>query len=116
MSKNIQVIDGAANCTFTIFSCSEEDFNLIFPNPNQDLQFNSELDETKKVFDALNRLWTNPVIKTEVKGIHGTLFYNKDSIKEYFPKSRVYRDINRQYINEFERQLLDNESVLSEEN
>jgi hypothetical protein len=36
--KNIQVIDGADNCHYPIYSIEEEYFNLIFPN-NQDIEF-----------------------------------------------------------------------------
>jgi hypothetical protein len=36
--KNIQVIDGADNCHYAIYSIEEEYFNLIFPN-DQDIEF-----------------------------------------------------------------------------
>ncbi|MEG7978457.1 MAG: hypothetical protein NY202_00600 [Mollicutes bacterium UO1] len=36
--KNIQVIDGADNCHYPIYSIEEEYFNLIFPN-GQDIEF-----------------------------------------------------------------------------
>jgi|GEM_PF-2911166 len=32
--KNIQVIDGAQNCTFSIFQATREEFSLLFPGPN----------------------------------------------------------------------------------
>lgn len=37
-TKNIQVIDGADNCHYPIYSIEEEYFNLIFPN-GQDIEF-----------------------------------------------------------------------------
>jgi len=37
-TKNIQVIDGAINCHYPIYSIEEEYFNLIFPN-GQDIEF-----------------------------------------------------------------------------
>lgn len=30
--KNIQVIDGAANCTYDIFAATDEQFEMIFAN------------------------------------------------------------------------------------
>jgi hypothetical protein len=41
IKKNIQVIDGADNTLYLIFSISEEDFKLIFPN-DQDIEFADE--------------------------------------------------------------------------
>ena len=35
--KNIQIIDGADNCTFSIFQATDEEFSLIFPEPLQDI-------------------------------------------------------------------------------
>jgi hypothetical protein len=37
-TKNIQVIDGADNCHYPIYSIEEEYFALIFPN-GQDIEF-----------------------------------------------------------------------------
>ena len=33
--KNIQVIDGALNCTFSIFQAADEEFALLFPEARQ---------------------------------------------------------------------------------
>ena len=89
--KNIQVIDGAENCTYDIFEISEDDFKLIFPNPGQDIEFNTDLfarlseDET---IDISKRLWVKPVEKSNVQGIHGTIFYELDHKKKYYPTKR----------------------------
>ena len=40
--KNIQVIDGAVNCVYDIFSATDEEFALIFPN-GQDIAFIDEV-------------------------------------------------------------------------
>jgi hypothetical protein len=37
--KNIQIIDGAANCTFSIFQATEAEFSLLFPAAGQDIQY-----------------------------------------------------------------------------
>jgi hypothetical protein len=36
LTKHIQVIDPALNCTYDIFAASEEDFALLFPDDGQD--------------------------------------------------------------------------------
>ena len=37
--KNIQVINGALNCTFSVFQATDEEFALLFPEPRQDIQY-----------------------------------------------------------------------------
>ncbi len=34
--KNIQVIDGATNCVYDVFSSSEAEFRLLFPEGSED--------------------------------------------------------------------------------
>jgi hypothetical protein len=36
--KNIQIIDGAENATFSIFQATDEEFTLIFPRAGQNLE------------------------------------------------------------------------------
>ena len=48
-TKNIQVIDSAENCMYDIYEVSEVDFNIIFPAPNQDIEFAEELDGRKGI-------------------------------------------------------------------
>ncbi len=86
--KNIQVIDGAENCTYDIFEISEDDFKLIFPNPRQDIEFDTDLFARLSKDEAIEvnkRLWSKPVEKSQVKGIHGTIFYDLDYKKKYYP-------------------------------
>jgi hypothetical protein len=39
--KDIQIIDGALNATFSIFQATEEEFALIFPN-EQDIELSED--------------------------------------------------------------------------
>ena len=88
--KNIQVIDGADNCTYSIFSIDDEKFEMIFPN-GRDVEFIGDLEERlsleqmEKVFEGL---WERCVKKTEVTGIHGTLFYELEFKKKYYPTKK----------------------------
>jgi hypothetical protein len=52
--KNIQVVGGAINCAYDLYAATEEDFLLIFPASNQDIQ-----------------------------GIHGTLFYELPAKRQF---------------------------------
>lgn len=87
MTKNIQVIDGALNCTYDIWSTSDRDFALIFPD-GRDIEFSDDLSNrlgTRRAIAVLRRLWANPIDKKAVVGIHGTLFYRQSYKKDYYP-------------------------------
>ena len=78
-TKNIQVIDGAYNCRYSIYSINEEYFNKIFPNSQegQDIEFSSDfiLRVGKRLGEKiLKELWKNEVDRKLINGIHGTLF------------------------------------------
>ena len=75
--KNVQVIDGAENCTFPIFQFSEDQFALIFPRKGQDIAFAEELElqlSDEQLRLAFEGAWDRPIAKSEATGIHGTLF------------------------------------------
>tara|TARA_B110000008_G_scaffold279643_1_gene327670 strand:+ start:534 stop:836 length:303 start_codon:yes stop_codon:yes gene_type:complete len=81
--KNIQIIDGANNCEYAIYSIEEKCFNIIFPN-DTDVQFIEDIysEDLKMIFE---KLWGNQIRKKDVVGIHGTLFYGLISKKKYYP-------------------------------
>jgi hypothetical protein len=69
--KNIQIIDGALNYTFSVFQITDEEFALLFPEPGQDIQFVEDLADLpaqKEIALALNRIWERPIRKREVQG------------------------------------------------
>lgn len=86
--KNIQVIDGADNCVYDVFQVSDETFQLIFPEKNQNIEFSEDLFERlgdEYASRLLEPVWKSRLKKTEVQGIHGTLFYGLLDRKKYFP-------------------------------
>jgi hypothetical protein len=104
--KNIQVIDGANNATFNIFQATDKEFAYIFPGLGQDIEVVEEYvsrvgEEAAK--KTLSKLWGRPIYKHDVRGIHGTLYYDWKEKAEYLPKSR--REIDRDGVNESERAL-----------
>ena len=61
--KNIQVIDGAQNTTFSIFQATDDEFALLFPEPRQDLQYADHLlalPQQEAVTAALSRILGAP--------------------------------------------------------
>ena len=89
--KNIQVIDGARNCTFSIFQSTDEEFSLIFPDPAQDMEYAEDIEarpNSEEVFNALATVWERPVRKRDAHGIHGTLLYQLERYKEWYPEKR----------------------------
>jgi len=89
--KNIQVIDAAKNCTYDIFSATEEDFVAIFPASGQDVEFIEDFIERigeSAAEKICNRLWTARLDKKTAAGIHGTLFYGLESKRKFYPTKR----------------------------
>ena len=89
--KNIQVIDGARNCSYDIFSVAEDEFLTLFPEAGQDIEFIE--DAIERLGDEplglmMREVWKRPVKKPEVVGIHGTLFYELLSKKPYYPTKK----------------------------
>jgi hypothetical protein len=94
--KNIQIIDGADNATYSIFQSTEDEFSTIFPRPGQDIEVVEDYvsrvgeDEASK---TLTRLWERPIYKRDVEGIDGTLYYDYKEKAKYLPESR--REVDR---------------------
>ena len=88
--KNIQVIDGADNCTYDIFQISDKDFKFIFPG-DTDIEFIEDFCDRvgeDKATEILAKVWKKRVDKKAVNGIHGTLFYELDYKKKYYPTKK----------------------------
>lgn len=105
--KNIQVIDGALNCTFSIFQATEEEFALLFPEPRQDFQYADDLaflPRQEEVDAALGRIWERPIRKQDALGIHGTLFYQPERYKTYYRAKREDA-VNPSAVNQAQRRL-----------
>lgn len=89
--KNIQVIDGAANCTYSIYSVTDEEFVILFPNPGQDIEFIEDAIERvgdENLGSIMRPVWNRPVEKRDVRGIHGTIFYELYWKREYYPTKK----------------------------
>lgn len=85
--KNIQIIDGASNCVYDIFAATEEEFILVFPN-GTDIAFIDEVyaREDSEILDqAFSGIWLRRIQKSQANGIHGTLFYELEEKKIYYP-------------------------------
>jgi hypothetical protein len=105
--KNIQIIDGASNCTFSIFQATTEEFNLLFPGPGQDIQFSEGLEGLSNqdaVMSALGSLWERPIKKCDAMGIHGTIFYELERYREVYP-GKTEASVNPSAISYVQRQL-----------
>lgn len=103
--KNIQIIDGALNVTFSIFQATEEEFAAIFPN-GQDMELAEDLFERlgdEEASRMLAPLWNRPILKRDALGIHGTLFYNNNEHR-HIPRSKREVDWDSG-LNEAQRKL-----------
>ena len=105
--KNIQVIDGAQNCTFSIFQATDEEFSLVFPEPGQDMQYAEDLPNNEEIVRALSAVWERPIRKQDAQGIHGTLFYELGRYKQWYRKKREDA-VDPSAINAAQRKLFKN--------
>ena len=88
VKKNILVVDGAENCAYDIFAVSKEKFERIFPGEGQNIAF---IEDVKKhlgkaqASETFKGFWDHWLPKSEVRGIHGILFYELELKKQYYP-------------------------------
>lgn len=105
--KNIQVIDGATNATFSVFQATTEEFAAIFPG-GQDMELIEDLIERMGDDEAaclLAAIWERPILKREVQGIHGTLFYDNGPTRRGIPSSKREIDWDDDSITTSQRSL-----------
>lgn len=105
--RNILIIDGANNATFSVFQATEEEFCSIFPN-GQDMELVEDFIERvggAEAVEILNPIWERPVLKRDAMGIHGTLFYDNERRREHLPPSKREVDWDERAINQAQRQL-----------
>ncbi|MGT2514110.1 hypothetical protein ACVOMT_07520 [Sphingomonas panni] len=103
--KNIQVIDGALNATFSIFQATDEEFAAIFPG-GTDMELIEDLSRRLGQEEAgriLGPLWKRPILKRNAQGIHGTLFY--DNADREIPVTKREVDWDPSSINPAQRAL-----------
>lgn len=88
--KNVQVIDGAENCTYDIYAVPEDEFGEVFPN-DTDIEFIEDFVSRvgeERASEILTPMWARRVDKKKVSGIHGTLFYELKRKAVYYPTKK----------------------------
>lgn len=105
--KNIQVIDGAGNCTFSIFQVTEEEFAQIFPDDGQDIEFAEDFAARlgNHAAAVMTPIWDRPIKKRDAVGIYGTLYYQFEKRRKYFPSSKCEKDWDWSSINAAQRKM-----------
>ena len=105
--KNVQIIDGADNATFSIFQATDDEFEAIFPD-GRDIELAEDLFARlgeRAAREAVDPMWERPVLKRDAFGIHGTLYYGWSNRKEYIPTSKREVDFASSSINAAQRLL-----------
>jgi hypothetical protein len=93
--------------TFNLFQATDDEFAEFFPGSGQDIEVVE--DYVRRMGDdqagkPLSKLWPRPIYKHDVKGIHGTLYYDYKEKAKYLPESK--RELDREGgLNEAEREL-----------
>ncbi len=89
--KYIQVIDRADNCYYPVYSVPETEYLELFPN-GQDIEFNDELFDrlgSERANSILIPAWKNEIDdKSKIEGLHGTIFYQLEFKKSYYPTKK----------------------------
>ncbi|MGJ4947525.1 DUF4279 domain-containing protein [Bradyrhizobium sp. HKCCYLS20291] len=106
--RNIQIIDGADNATFSVFQATEDEFYQIFPPGDHDMEIAEDF--VQRVGEAhadfvLGAIWQRPILKRDVNGIHGTLYFNYQSRRQDLPSSKREVDLAESSINAAQRVL-----------
>ncbi|HQS98416.1 MAG: hypothetical protein B7Y31_01855 [Novosphingobium sp. 16-62-11] len=105
--KNILIVDGAMNATFSVFQATDEEFATLFPNGEEIDLVEDVIERTGQAVaeTIFARVWERPVLKSEAQGIHATLIYDDPSRRDYLPPSRREIDWDESSINEAQRRL-----------
>jgi hypothetical protein len=105
--KNIQIVDGALNATFSIFQATDEEFVGMFPG-GQDIELVEDLVERlgeDAAGSLLEPLWQRPILKRDALGIHGTLYFGHANRRAHIPASKREVDWDDSSINQAQRDL-----------
>ena len=103
--RNVQIIDGASNATYSVFQATDDEFAAIFPE-GRDMETIEDLHDRlgdEEASRVLERLWSRPVLKRNASGLHGTLFY--DNAHRQLPASKREVDWDERSINPAQREL-----------
>lgn len=96
--KNVLVIDGADNCVYDIFAFTDEQFAIVFPR-GTDIAFIDEVEKNvdpESLKEAFHGVWERRIPKQNVNGIYGTLFYELEKKKVYYPTRKDEEAVNPQ--------------------
>jgi hypothetical protein len=105
--KNVQIIDGAENATFSIFQATDAEFEAIFLE-GCDMELAEDFFERlgeARARAVVEPMWERPILKRDALGIHGTLYYGWTDRRKHLPASKREVDTNPLSINAAQRQL-----------
>ncbi|MDP1778332.1 MAG: hypothetical protein Q8K90_06955 [Brevundimonas sp.] len=106
--RNIMVVDGALNATFSVFQATKAEFDQIFPVPGQDIAFIEEVIAALgdlATGEIMAPIWERPILRRDVEGLHGLLIYEKSERMPFYPASRREADHEDAALNPAQRAL-----------
>jgi len=106
--RNIMVVDGALNATFSVFQATEAEFDRIFPAPGQDIAFIEEVIAALgdlATGEMMAPVWERPILRRDVDGLHGLLIYEGSERIPFYPASRREVDWEDAAVNPAQRAL-----------
>ena len=85
------IIDEAVNCAYDCFLATERLFAAIFPEEGQDIEFIEnfmEREQSEELDQEFSSMWKRPVLKQEIRGVDGILFYGLQHKRKFYPNKR----------------------------
>jgi len=73
---------------YDIFQVEDAEFKILFPG-NTDIAFIDEIQSRisqDQLSQIMNAIRARPIKKSDVIGIHGTIFYELERKKQYYPE------------------------------
>ena len=106
--KNILIIDGALNATFSVFQATEDEFATIFPADGQDMELVEDFIKRsgeELAARIMGPIWDRPILKRDTQGIHGALYYGYADRRQHLPATKREVDWDVRSINSAQRHL-----------
>ena len=103
--RNVQIIDGASNATYSLFQATDDEFAAIFPDGADMEKIEDLIDRlgNGEASQLLTSVWSRPILKRDASGLHGTLFYDNED--RQLPASKREVDWDEQSLNSAQREL-----------
>jgi hypothetical protein len=86
--KNVLIVDPGPNCEYAVYAMTEDEFLKVFPAVGQNIEFIEDVESRlgeAGLISLFKDVWERRVHKSEADGIHGTLFFQMEYKRPFYP-------------------------------